>query len=119
VRSVTGEAAGYVNASGQCLGWNLVVGLILGIWVCDVDCAFKLYSESFFSKHNLATWELMSNAVILYKFTRTGSTCIPARVRHLPQRGVREPDAKTLSHPTGVPRILHVWTEVASRRETV
>jgi len=28
------------------------------------------------------------------------------------------PQGQTLSHPAGFPRALHVWTEVASRRET-
>ena len=43
-------------------GWKLVVGLVLGVWVRDVDCAFKLYPGSFFREHNLETRGAMINA---------------------------------------------------------
>ncbi len=42
-------------------GWKLVVGLVLGVWVRDVDCAFKLHPGSFYREHNLETRGAMIN----------------------------------------------------------
>jgi len=67
-------------------GWKLVVGLVLGVWVRDVDCAFKFYPGSFFREHNLETRGAMINAEILYKFTHAGSTYTQVGVHHLPRR---------------------------------
>ena len=75
-------------------GWKLVVGLALGIWVRDVDCAFKLYPGSFFREHTLETRGAMINAEILYKFTHAGYSYTQVGVRHLPRRGGRATGAK-------------------------
>lgn len=75
-------------------GWKLLVGLVLGVWVRDVDCAFKLYPARFFHEHNLETRGAMINAEILYKFTRAGYTYIQVGVRHLPRRGGRATGAR-------------------------
>jgi glycosyltransferase involved in cell wall biosynthesis len=75
-------------------GWKIVVGMVLGVWVHDVDCAFKLYPASFFHEHKLETRGAMINAEILYKFTRAGYTYTQVGVRHLPRRGGRATGAK-------------------------
>jgi glycosyltransferase involved in cell wall biosynthesis len=75
-------------------GWKLLVGLVLGVWVRDVDCAFKLYPARFFHEHNLETRGAMINAEILYKFTHAGYTYTQVGVRHLPRRGGRATGAK-------------------------
>jgi glycosyltransferase involved in cell wall biosynthesis len=75
-------------------GWKLVVGLVLGIWVRDVDCAFKLYPAHFFREHKLESRGAMINAEILYKFTRVGYSYTQLGVRHLPRRGGRATGAK-------------------------
>ena len=75
-------------------GWKLVVGLVLGVWVRDVDCAFKLYPGSFFREHPLETRGAMINAEILYKFSQAGYSYTQVGVRHLPRRGGRATGAK-------------------------
>ena len=67
-------------------GWNLLVSLLLGVRVRDVDCAFKLYRADFFHKHRLETRGAMINAEILYKLKRYGYTYTQVGVRHLPRR---------------------------------
>ena len=67
-------------------GWNLLVTLLLGVRVRDVDCAFKLYRADFFQKHHLETRGAMINAEILYKLKRYGYTYTQVGVRHLPRR---------------------------------
>ena len=75
-------------------GWKILVGMVFGIYVRDVDCAFKLYPASFFRSHKLETRGAMINTEILYKFTRAGYTYTQVGVRHLPRLGGRATGAK-------------------------
>lgn len=76
------------------LGWKLLVRLIFGIRVRDVDCAFKLYNGKFFREHRLETHGAMINTEILYKFTRAGYTYTQIGVHHLPRKGGKATGAK-------------------------
>jgi len=75
-------------------GWKLLVSVVLGLRVRDVDCAFKLYRADFFREHRLETRGAMINAELLYKFTRAGYTYTQLGVRHLPRHGGRATGAK-------------------------
>jgi hypothetical protein len=75
-------------------GWKLLVGMIFGIYVRDVDCAFKLYPASFFREHKLETRGAMINTEILYKFSKAGNTYTQVGVRHLPRHGGKATGAK-------------------------
>jgi glycosyltransferase involved in cell wall biosynthesis len=75
-------------------GWKQLVGLVFGIHVRDVDCAFKLYPTSFFRENKLETRGAMINTEILYKFIRAGNTFTQVGVRHLPRHGGRATGAK-------------------------
>lgn len=75
-------------------GWKLLVSIVLGLHVRDVDCAFKLYRADFFHKHRLETRGAMINAELLYKFTRAGYTYTQLGVHHLPRHGGRATGAK-------------------------
>jgi glycosyltransferase involved in cell wall biosynthesis len=75
-------------------GWKQLVGLVFGIHVRDVDCAFKLYPTRFFREEILETRGAMINAEILYKFIRAGNTYTEVGVRHLPRRGGKATGAK-------------------------
>jgi glycosyltransferase involved in cell wall biosynthesis len=86
-------------------GWKILVGLVFGIHVRDVDCAFKLYPTSFFREYKLETRGAMINTEILYKFTRAGNTCTQVGVRHLPRHGGRATGAK-------LPVILRAFREL-------
>jgi len=75
-------------------GWKMLVHLVFGLSVRDIDCAFKLYRAKFFHEHRLETRGAMINTEILYKFTRAGYTYTQLGVRHLPRRGGRATGAK-------------------------
>lgn len=75
-------------------GWKMLVGMVFGIYMRDIDCAFKLYPIGFFREHKLETRGAMINTEILYKFTRAGYTYTQVGVRHLPRRGGRATGAK-------------------------
>jgi len=68
-------------------GWKVLVGMVFGVHVRDVDCAFKLYPAAFFRTQRLETRGAMINAEILSKFTRAGLTYTQLGVRHLPRKG--------------------------------
>jgi putative flippase GtrA len=75
-------------------GWKMLVRLVFGLRIRDVDCAFKLYRSKFFYEHRLETRGAMINTEILYKFTRAGYTYTQVGVHHLPRRGGRATGAK-------------------------
>jgi len=75
-------------------GWKILIGMVFGVYVRDVDCAFKLYPGKFFREQRLETRGAMINAEILYKFTRAGYTYTQVGVNHLPRRGGRATGAK-------------------------
>jgi glycosyltransferase involved in cell wall biosynthesis len=75
-------------------GWKILVGMVFGVYVRDVDCAFKLYPAQFFREHRLETRGAMINTEILYKFTRAGYIYTQVGVRHLPRRGGRATGAR-------------------------
>lgn len=68
-------------------GWKMLVRLVFGLRVRDIDCAFKLYRAAFFRTHRLETRGAMINTEILYKFTQAGYTYTEVGVHHLPRRG--------------------------------
>lgn len=75
-------------------GWKVLVRLVFGVRVRDVDCAFKLYNGKFFREHRLETRGAMINTEILYKFTRAGYTYTQLGVHHLPRKGGKATGAK-------------------------
>jgi glycosyltransferase involved in cell wall biosynthesis len=75
-------------------GWKMLVRLVFGLHVRDIDCAFKLYPARFFRENQLETRGAMINTEILYKFTREGYTYTQLGVRHLPRRGGQATGAK-------------------------
>lgn len=75
-------------------GWKMLVRLVFGLRVRDIDCAFKLYRARFFRENHLETRGAMINTEILYKFTRAGYTYTQLGVRHLPRRGGKATGAK-------------------------
>jgi hypothetical protein len=75
-------------------GWKILVGMIFGVHVRDVDCAFKLYRGDFFRKHRLETHGAMINTEMIYKFTRAGHTYTQGGVHHVLRRGGRATGAK-------------------------
>lgn len=77
-------------------GWKLLVRLIFGIRVRDVDCAFKIYRGSFFREYRLETRGAMINTEILYKFKLAGYTYTQRGVHHLPRNGGKATGAKPI-----------------------
>jgi glycosyltransferase involved in cell wall biosynthesis len=77
-------------------GWKLLVRLVFGVQVRDVDCAFKIYTGKFFREHHLETRGAMINTEILYKLKRAGYTYTQVGVQHLPRNGGKATGAKPI-----------------------
>jgi putative flippase GtrA len=75
-------------------GWKLLIGLVLGVRVRDIDCAFKLLRTDFLRQHPLETRGAMINAELLYKLRRAGCTWREVGVFHYPRLGGRATGAK-------------------------
>ncbi len=75
-------------------GWKMLVRLVLGVRVRDIDCAFKLYHADFFHRYPLETRGAMINTEILYKLQRHGYTYAQVGVKHLPRNSGKATGAK-------------------------
>jgi putative flippase GtrA len=75
-------------------GWKVLVQMVFGVSVRDIDCAFKLYPGKFLRELRLETRGAMINTEILYKFTRAGLTYTQVGVLHLPRKGGQATGAK-------------------------
>ncbi len=84
-------------------GWKMLVRLVLGVNVRDIDCAFKLLRTDFMHTHPLETRGAMINAELLYKLIHSGATYREVGVSHLPRRSGRA----TGAHPRVIARAFY------------
>ncbi len=68
------------------LGWNILVRLVLGIKVRDIDCAFKLFRREVFDHVQIRCVGAMVNTEILAQATQLGMRIRQVKVTHLPRR---------------------------------
>lgn len=68
------------------LGWNLLVRLVLGIKIRDIDCAFKLFRRAVFDQVQISCVGAMVNTEILAQATRLGMRIHQVKVNHFPRR---------------------------------
>ena len=68
------------------LGWNILVRLVLGIKIRDIDCAFKLFRREVFDQVQIRCVGAMVNTEILAQATRLGMRIHQVKVNHFPRR---------------------------------
>ena len=68
------------------LGWNILVRLVLGIKIRDIDCAFKLFRRTVFDQVQIRCVGAMVNTEILAQATRLGMRIHQVKVNHFPRR---------------------------------
>jgi glycosyltransferase involved in cell wall biosynthesis len=83
-------------------GWKMLVRLVLGVKVRDIDCAFKLLRTEFLHTYPLETRGATINAELLYKLIHSGATYREIGVTHLPRLSGRA----TGAHPRVIARAL-------------
>lgn len=67
-------------------GWNMMVRLLLGIRVRDIDCAFKVFRRGVFDRIQIYSVGAMVNTEILAQATRFGMKTKEVPVTHFPRR---------------------------------
>src|SRR5947209_18011759 len=67
-------------------GWNILVRLVLGIRIRDIDCAFKVFNRRVFDKVQINSVGAMVNTEIFAQVSRFGMTVKEVPVSHFPRR---------------------------------
>jgi glycosyltransferase involved in cell wall biosynthesis len=67
-------------------GWNILVRLVLGIRIRDIDCAFKVFNRRVFDKVQIQSVGAMVNTEIFAQVSRFGMTVREVPVSHFPRR---------------------------------
>ena len=67
-------------------GWNILVRLVLGIRIRDIDCAFKVFKRRVFDKVQINSVGAMVNTEIFAQVSRFGMTVKEIPVSHFPRR---------------------------------
>ncbi|HEU0209946.1 MAG TPA: glycosyltransferase family 2 protein [Candidatus Udaeobacter sp.] len=67
-------------------GWNILVRLVLGVRIRDIDCAFKVFNRDVFDKVQIQSVGAMVNTEIFAQVSRFGMTVKEMPVSHFPRR---------------------------------
>ena len=67
-------------------GWNILVRVVLGVRIRDIDCAFKAFNRHVFDKVQIHSVGAMVNTEIFAQVFRFGMTVKEVRVSHFPRR---------------------------------
>ena len=67
-------------------GWNILVRLVLGIRIRDIDCAFKAFNRHVFESIQIQSVGAMVNTEIFAQASRFGMTVKQVPVSHFPRR---------------------------------
>lgn len=67
-------------------GWNMLVRMVLGVKVRDIDCAFKLFRREVFDRIQIRSVGAMVNTEILAQATSLGMSMREIRVSHYPRK---------------------------------
>lgn len=86
-------------------GWKMLMRLLFGLKVRDIDCAFKVYPTSLVRRANVQAQGAMVNTEMLVKLNRLGYKWIEVPVNHYPRQGGKATGANLRV-------ILHAFTEL-------
>lgn len=79
-------------------GWNMLIRLLFGYVVRDIDCAFRLFRREVLAHVPLTSDGAMISTELLAGAKARGYRIVEVRVTHLPRQG---------GHPTGAnPRVI-------------
>ena len=67
-------------------GWNILVGLVLGVRIRDIDCAFKVFNRHVFDRVQIQSVGAMVNTEIFAQVSRFGMTVKEVPVSHFPRQ---------------------------------
>jgi glycosyltransferase involved in cell wall biosynthesis len=76
------------------LGWKLLVRILLGIQIRDIDCAYKVFRREVFERIQIRSVGAMVNTEILAQAEKFGMRLKEVEVSHFPRRFGRPTGAK-------------------------
>ena len=91
-------------------GYNLLVRLVFGIRIHDIDCAFKLFRREIFDTMQLESSDFFIDTEIVAKAKRLGYRLNEVGVRHYPRMA-----GKTTVRPSDIPRTLRTLSRIWKR----
>ncbi len=65
--------------------WTVLVNLVFGMWLRDIDCAFKIYPRKLFDEIEMESMGALIDAEILARAKRRGYTIGQIGVHHYPR----------------------------------
>jgi glycosyltransferase involved in cell wall biosynthesis len=93
-------------------GWNLLVRLVLGLKVRDIDCAFKLFQRSVFDRIQIRSVGAMVNTEILAQATSFGMRMREIEVTHYPRHFGNPSGAKLRVIVKAFRELLRLWQQL-------
>ncbi len=96
--------------------YNLAVGLLMGVWVRDVDCAFKLFRGSIFEGMELWSNGATIDLEILARARRRGARVHELPVSHYPRLHGRQTGANWRVILRAFRELFRLWTELGWAR---
>ena len=94
------------------LGWNILVRLVLGIKVRDIDCAFKLFRREVFDHVQIRSVGAMVNTEILAQATQLGMRIHQVKVSHFPRRQGKQSGANVRVIIKAFGELCRLWRKL-------
>jgi len=94
------------------LGWNILVRLVLGIKVRDIDCAFKLFRREVFDHVQIRCVGAMVNTEILAQATQLGMRIHQVKVSHFPRRQGKQSGANVRVIIKAFRELCRLWRKL-------
>src|SRR6266576_3418756 len=96
-------------------GWNILVRLVLGIRIRDIDCAFKVFNRRVFDKVQINSVGAMVNTEIFAQVFRFGMTVREVPVSHFPRRHGKP----TGGNPTVIVKAFYELVKIRRKINTI
>jgi glycosyltransferase involved in cell wall biosynthesis len=93
-------------------GWNMLVRLVLGLKVRDIDCAFKLFQRSVFDHIQIRSVGAMVNTEILAQATSFGMRMREIEVTHYPRYHGKASGAKLRVIVKAFRELIRLWRQL-------
>lgn len=93
-------------------GWNMLVRLVLGLKVRDIDCAFKLFQRSVFDRIQIRSVGAMVNTEILAQATSFGMRMREIEVTHYPRHFGKPSGANLRVIAKAFRELIRLWRQL-------
>lgn len=93
-------------------GWNMLVRIVLGLKVRDIDCAFKLFQRSVFDRIQIRSVGAMVNTEILAQATTLGMRMREIEVTHYPRHFGNPSGAKLRVIVKAFRELVRLWRQL-------